>query len=218
MFHGGLVERGSPVPHRDKVSYGIALSPTFHAAFGRRTFAMIVELFSQITIECQKRPEEANVAHPGNRRKPRLIDRKFQLGLAWRMMFGFLAFFIGGLVIVFAPSLVLLATGSDLAELEPAARELLVLHRRVWPAALFIFGGVFLYTLFFSRRVVGPIFRINSILRRMLEGDYPQKVTFRRGDFFHTTAELLESLSRKVSEEQGKARQGEKDPQGPAAT
>src|SRR3990172_10278029 len=115
MFHGGLVERGSPVPHRDKVSYGIALSPTFHAAFGRRTFAMIVELFSHITIECQKWPEEANVAHPENRRKPRLIDRKFQVGLAWRMMFGFLRFFIARLSLLFAPSLILLATGSDLS-------------------------------------------------------------------------------------------------------
>jgi hypothetical protein len=184
---------------------------------GRKPW-MTVELFSSITIELQKQPEEANVAHSENRRKPRLIDRKFQVGLAWRMMLGFLAFFIGGLAIMFAPSLFLLATGKDLSELEPAARELLVLHRRVWPAALFIFGGVFLYTLFFSHRIVGPIFRINSVLRRMLEGDYPQKVTFRRGDFFQPTAELLESLSRKVSEEQGKARQGEKDPQGPSAT
>jgi hypothetical protein len=158
-------------------------------------------------------PEEVNMAHPENRRKPGLIDRKFQLGLAWRMMIAFLALFIGGIVIVFTPSMLLLATGSDISELEPAGREFLVLHRRVWPAALFIFGGGFLYALYFSRRIAGPIYRINAILRQMLEGEYPQRVTFRRGDFFHDTAELLESLSRKVSEEQGKAGQGDKDPQ-----
>jgi hypothetical protein len=129
------------------------------------------------------------------------------------MMIAFLALFIGGIAIVFAPSMLLLATGSELSELEPAGREFLVLHRRVWPAALFIFGGGFLYTLYFSRRIAGPIYRINSILRRMLEGDYPQKVTLRRGDFFQDTADLLEGLSRKVSAEQGKAGQGDKEPQ-----
>jgi len=152
-----------------------------------------------------------------NRRRPSLIDRKFQVGLAWRMMIAFLAFFLGGLVIVFAPPMYRLATGSTLPELEPAAREFLVLHERVWPAALFIFGGVFLYALVFSHRIAGPIYRINAVLRRMLEGEYPEKVTLRRGDFFHDTAELLESLSQKVTVERGGAERGEKESRGPAA-
>jgi hypothetical protein len=151
-----------------------------------------------------------------NRRRPRLIDRSFQLGLAWRMMLAFLAFFLGGLLIVFGPSVYLLATGSTLAQLEPAAREFLVLHQRVWPAALFIFGGVFVYTLVFSHRIAGPIYRINAVLRQWIEGEPPRKVTLRRGDFFHDTAELLEALSRKVAGGEGKAG-GEDEPRGPAA-
>jgi hypothetical protein len=110
-----------------------------------------------------------------------------------------------------------LATGSTLPELEPAAREFLVLHERVWPAALFIFGGVFLYTLAFSHRIAGPIYRINDVLRRMLDGEYPEKVTLRRGDYFHDTAELLEYLSQKFAGERGGAERGEKESQGPAA-
>ena len=157
------------------------------------------------------------MAHPVNRRRPRLIDRDFQLGLAWRMLIAFFAFYIGGLVIVFAPSMYRLAAGTSLPELEPAAREFLVLHERVWPAALFIFGGMFLYTLAFSRRIAGPIHRINAVLRRMLEREFPEKVTLRRGDFFHDTAELLERLSRKLAGEQGGAARGEKESQGPAA-
>ena len=109
------------------------------------------------------------------------------------------------------------AAGTSLPELEPAAREFLVLHERVWPAALFIFGGMFLYTLVFSRRIAGPIHRINAVLRRMLEREFPEKVTLRRGDFFHDTAELLERLSRKLAGEQGGAERGEKESQGPAA-
>jgi hypothetical protein len=168
-------------------------------------------------LEYQKPPEVANVERPVNRRKPRLIDRSFQFGLAWRMMIAFLAFFLGGLVIVFAPSMYLLATGSDLSRLEPAAREFLVLHNRVWPAALFIFGGVFAYTLVFSHRIAGPIFRINAILRKMIEGEVPQKVTLRRGDFFHETAELLGNLARRMAGERGEGGSGDAGPRGPAA-
>ncbi len=156
------------------------------------------------------------MAHPMNRRRPRLVDRKFQLGLAWRMMIAFLAFFLGGLVIVFAPPMYRLATGTTLPELESAAGEFLVLHHRVWPAFLFIFGGVFIYTLAFSRRIAGPVYRINSVLRQILEGDRPEKVTLRRGDFFHDTAELLDLLSRKAAGEQGEGERGKDERRGPA--
>jgi signal transduction histidine kinase len=133
------------------------------------------------------------------------------------MMIGFLAFFIGGLVIVFAPSMYRLAMGSSLTELEPAAREFLVLHLRVWPAALFIFGGMFVYTLFLSRRIAGPIYRVNSVLRQMIEGEYPEKVSLRYGDYFSETAGLLERLSRKAAGEQGKKEHRENESRGPAA-
>lgn len=155
------------------------------------------------------------MAHPVNRRRPRLIDRSFQLGLAWKMMIVYFAFFLGGLVIVFAPSMYLLATGRTLSEMESAAGEFLVLHHRVWPAALFIFGGVFVYTLVLSHRIAGPVYRINSVLRQIIEGGSPEKVTLRRGDFFHDTAELLDLLSRKTAGKRGEEDQGNDERRGP---
>lgn len=154
------------------------------------------------------------MAHPVNRRRPRLVDRKFQLGLAWRMLIAFLAFFLGGLVIVFAPPMYRLATGSTLPEMESAAGEFLVLHHRVWPAVLFIFGGVFIYTLAVSRRIAGPIYRINSVLKQLIEGGRPEKVTLRRGDFFHDTADLLNHLSRKAAGEQDPSERGKDESRG----
>lgn len=155
------------------------------------------------------------MASPVNRRKPRLVDRKFQLGLAWRVMIAFFMFFIAWLVIVFAPSMYILATGRSLAELEPAAREFLVLHYRVWPAALLVFAGVFVYTLLLSRRIAGPIYRINAVIKGMIEGEYPEKVSLRSGDYFRDTAELLEQLSRRVSGGQAKTGAGGNGPSGP---
>ena len=132
------------------------------------------------------------------RRRTRLVDRKFQLGLAWRLLLVMTGFFVAGIVLAFAPSAVVLVTGSDPNSLEPAAEEFLVLHRRVWPAALFSFAGVFVYCLLFSHRVAGPVYRINAALRQMLRGDPPAEIRFRKGDYFQPTAELLAELSRKM--------------------
>ncbi len=128
--------------------------------------------------------------------------------MAWRMLLAFLLFFAIGIFLVFAPSMFGLLVGADLEELEPAGREFLILHRRIWPAVLFVLAGVFVYTALFSHRIAGPIYRINAVLQAMLRGEYPKSVTLRKADHFHETAELLERLSRQL------AGRREGDPQG----
>lgn len=151
---------------------------------------------------------------PSNRRKTRLVDRQFQLGLAWRMLIVFLLFFFAGIVLVFAPSVFGLLTGESLEALEPAAAEFLVLHRRVWPAVLFVLAGMFLYTILVSQRIAGPVYRINSVLRKMLDGETPETVTFRKKDYFQDTAELLDRLSKKLAAEKPGGADGPGSPAG----
>ncbi len=128
-----------------------------------------------------------------------MVDRQYQLGMAWRMFLAFLLFFAIGIFLVFAPSMFGLLVGADLVELEPAAREFLILHRRIWPAVLFVLVGVFVYTALFSQRIAGPIYRINTVLQAMLRGEYPESVTLRKGDHFHQTADLIARLSRQLA-------------------
>jgi hypothetical protein len=151
------------------------------------------------------------VTPPKTRRRIRMVDRRYQLGMAWRMLLAFLLFFAIGIFLVFAPSMFGLLVGADLEELEPAGREFLILHRRIWPAVLFVLAGVFVYTALFSHRIAGPIYRINAVLQAMLRGEYPKSVALRKADHFHETAELLERLSRQL------AGQREGDPQGSPA-
>jgi len=135
--------------------------------------------------------------HP-DRRCWKVIDRKFQYGLAFRLLFSAILLFLAGLVLVFSPSIFLLGTTSDPETLEKSATELLVLHKRIWPAALFCFAGVFIYCLFLSRRIAGPVYRINTVLEQLLRDERPTRITFRKNDWFHPTAELLERLSDKL--------------------
>jgi hypothetical protein len=147
------------------------------------------------------------VKAPNRRQRFRLVDKQYQFDLAWRMLGAFLLCFSIGIVLVFTPSAIRLLTGAELAELELASQEFLVLHQRIWPAVLFVLVGMFLFTLRFSHRIAGPIYRINTVLQMMLKGEYPNRVTLRKGDHFQSTAELLEALSRQLAgkrEKEGK--------------
>ena len=135
---------------------------------------------------------------PEDRRRTRIVDRQFQLGLAVRLLLVLTILFAAGLLLAFAPSYYVLATTNDLKSLEPAAAEFLVLHKRLLPAALFSLAGIFIYAIFFSRRVAGPLYRINAILRALIEDRDPPVVRFRDDDYFQPTAKLLEALSEKM--------------------
>jgi hypothetical protein len=141
---------------------------------------------------------EGNLGTKEDRRRTRIVDRQFQVGLALRLLLALAILFAAGLVVMFAPSCYVLATKNDLKSLEPAAAEFLVLHQRLWPAALLSLAGIFLYVIFLSHRIAGPVYRINAILRALIDDREPPVVKFRDGDFFQPTADLLEELTEKT--------------------
>ena len=136
-------------------------------------------------------------------RLTRIVDRRFRLGLAVRLLLVLTILFAAGLLLAFAPSYYVLATTSDLKSLEPAAAEFLVLHKRLWPMVLLSLAGIFLYAIFFSHRIAGPLYRINAILRALIEDRDPPVVNFRDDDYFQPTAALLKELSEKMRASRG---------------
>ena len=161
---------------------------------------------------------EANLGAVENRRRTRIVDRQFQLGLAMRLLLVLTALFAAGIGIAFLPSIYVLATTNDLKSLEPAAAEFLVLHKRLWPAALLSLAGIFFYVILFSHRVAGPVYRINAILRALLEDREPPVVKFRDGDYFQPTAALLKELSEKMRGSRQGAPTRPGNPSGPPAS
>ena len=153
-----------------------------------------------------------------NRRRTRIVDRQFQLGIAARLLLVLTILFAAGLLLAFAPSYYVIATTSDLKSLEPAAAEFLVLHKRLLPAAILSLAGIFLYAIFFSRRIAGPVYRINAILRALIEDQDPPVVKFRDDDYFQPTAALLKELAEKMRASRGTSapRLGGQSPPGDA--
>jgi len=132
------------------------------------------------------------------RRRSRIIDRKFQLGLAFRLVLVLTVSLAAGIALAFAPSFYVLATTNDLDSLEPASIEFLMLHRRLWPAALLSFAGIFYYAIRVSHRIAGPLYRLNEVLRALLENRDPGLLKIRKGDYPEETAELVERLAKKI--------------------
>ena len=153
-----------------------------------------------------------------NRRRTRIVDRQFQLGLAVRLLLVLTILFAVGLLLAFAPSYYVLATTNDLKSLEPAAAEFLVLHQRLWPAGLLSLAGIFFYVIIFSHRVAGPVYRINAILRALIDDRDPPVVTFRDDDYFQPTAGLLKELSEKMRGSRQGAPTRPGNPSGPPAS
>ena len=118
--------------------------------------------------------------------------------MAVRLLLVLTALFAAGIALAFAPSAYVLATTNDLKSLEPAAAEFLVLHKRLWPAALLSFAGIFVYVILFSHRIAGPVYRINAVLRALIDDRDPPVVKFRGDDYFQPTAVLLKELSEKM--------------------
>lgn len=145
----------------------------------------------------------ANLGAVGNHRRTRIVDRQFQMGLAVRLLVVLTILFAAGIFLAFLPSAYILATTDDLRSLEPAAAEFLVLHKRLLPAALLSMAGIFLYVIFLSQRIAGPLYRINAILRALIDDRDPPVVKFRGSDYFQPTADLLEELSGKMRAARG---------------
>jgi len=138
--------------------------------------------------------------------------------MAVRLLLVLTALFAAGIALAFAPSAYVLATTNDLKSLEPAAAEFLVLHKRLWPAALLSFAGIFVYVILFSHRVAGPVYRINAVLRALIDDRDPPVVKFRAGDYFQPTAALLKELSEKMRASRRNAPIRPGNPSGPYAS
>jgi hypothetical protein len=146
-----------------------------------------------------------------NRRRLRLVDRRLQLGLAAQLLIAYLVFQFLGILVAFAPSMWALSPAKadkDVSHFIASAGEFLALETRMLPAAALVAVGIVVYTLVISHRIVGPVYRIDATLKRLIDGDYPEEVRFRKHDYFVPTASLLTELSAKLRASRAEQQKG----------
>jgi methyl-accepting chemotaxis protein len=86
------------------------------------------------------------------------------------------------------------SSSSTSPEQVEAARTLLLLHAKVWPAigiSMLILSGL---SIFISHRIAGPIYRIRTALAEIFAGDLTTKIRLRKGDDLQEVAEQVNQL------------------------
>ncbi len=128
-------------------------------------------------------------------RKKYLIKPAFQLRLAltifvyvvvYSALFGFIIFF--PLYTDFQGSL-------SFEEQVRISEITLYLHRRIWPALFIMAGLAGLHAIFYSHRLVGPVYRFERMLDALIAGDYSMRIRIRKRDELREMEALLNRLA-----------------------
>lgn len=85
-----------------------------------------------------------------------------------------------------------------------AAKRILYLHEKFWPALLLSFFAIGCHSLFISHKIAGPLYRFNSVFKAIKEGTVPTPIQLRKGDYLYSEMEninrMLERLRDKLTE------------------
>ncbi len=92
--------------------------------------------------------------------------------------------------------------GSDQALV--AAKHILYLNEKFWPALLLSFFAIACHSIFISHKIAGPLYRFNRIFKAMQEGTVPTSIRLRPGDYLYgemrNINQMLERLRGKLTE------------------
>ena len=132
-----------------------------------------------------------------NQRKKFLIDKNTQYGIAR----GIIAFWLTGILIVTSFPLLAMAVYGTLIAQRPTSFVVAELIDAAWfpcvTSLLFIPIGVW-YSIRFSNRIAGPIFRINREMSRLNVGDASHEVWLRENDFFKPFGETYNATRDRI--------------------
>jgi methyl-accepting chemotaxis protein len=121
---------------------------------------------------------------PGaNRRKKYIINKKIQIKYAVLSIAMLIVYTLLFLTALFVPPIYLF-TSSDvpLAVRAEAANSVLLINSYLWPgigAIIVLFGAL---SVFFTHRMVGPIYAIEKVIGRIMDGDLTARVRLRKND------------------------------------
>lgn len=82
-----------------------------------------------------------------------------------------------------------LYTGGSLEERQAAAAEMLLLSETVWVAVPVLFFGAVIFGLVLTRRVAGPLYRLDQTIQEWAKGNLRWRMEFRASDRLDELAE-----------------------------
>jgi hypothetical protein len=139
------------------------------------------------------------------RRRKYMVDWNLQMSLLF-ISLGYVAFFMMILIAALFTPLLLQMNRVDQADsqVSEAARHILFLHQKLWPAFVLGLVAVAIHSIRTSHRIAGPLYRFRLAFASMRDGTIPKPVKLRQGDFLNSDMkavnEMLESLRSRIAD------------------
>lgn len=134
------------------------------------------------------------------KRRNFFIDRDFQLKYILLVIFMLLLYTIVFVGILFIPQLLPLIFNSPIDEKVKAAEILLLYHTNVWPAVFIVIPLFGFFSIFFTHKIAGPVYRLKTRLQQLTAWDLESRVTLRGGDDLQDLADCVNLLSSELQE------------------
>jgi signal transduction histidine kinase len=101
---------------------------------------------------------------------------------------------------IFGPSIYALSLNIPLEQKEESAKALLLLHGTAWPGILLSMCLLSGFTIYFSHKIVGPIYRVKKTLAAITNGDFTGRINLRTGDELHDLADHVNLLAEELGD------------------
>jgi len=129
------------------------------------------------------------------KRRNFFIDRQFQLKYILLVIFMLLLYTIVFIGMLFIPQLLPLIFNSPIDEKVKAAEILLLYHENVWPAVFIVIPLFGFFSIFFTHKIAGPVYRLKTKLQQLTAWNLESKITLRKGDDLQDLADGVNLLS-----------------------
>ena len=134
------------------------------------------------------------------KRRNFFIDREFQLKYILLVIFMLLLYTMVFIGTLFIPQILPMIFNSSIEEQAKAAEILLLYHKNVWPAVFIVIPIFGFFSIFFTHKIAGPVYRLKMRLQQLTAWDLDSRVTLRKGDDLQDLAECVNLLSEELSD------------------
>ncbi|WP_136809553.1 methyl-accepting chemotaxis protein [Desulfosediminicola flagellatus] len=135
-------------------------------------------------------------------RKQLIVDNIQYKFMAIILIYVLVTIIISGLM-MFLPSIIELSSGEATARQQRAAQEILLMHKRFWPALIVVLFFISAHSMLIFHRIFGPLYRFRGIFKMVKNGDLSVVAKIRKNDFLHTEEiairEMITSLKINVA-------------------
>lgn len=137
------------------------------------------------------------------RRRKFLINRKYQLGLVAALLISVAMYTFVLSMIIFYPLAMELYTALTFETQARVSQEILLLHKRLWPAVIVIAVIAVFHIIVYSNRTAGPVYRVEKSLRDFIKGKF-YCIRLRKYDNFKELEEVTNALADELESRRSK--------------